>query len=99
MRPVKPALRNSRPPYSDPPRQAAAGEIEFLKSKRFVLIDCSHVSPEDSRAFLEALFTECAQKSGLEICPDGLASVLKRPMGGDNKKLLRQPRVQLIGHR
>ena len=41
-------------------RRAAAGEIPFLKDRRFLWIDVSNIGPEDSRACLETITAAAA---------------------------------------
>lgn len=81
--------------------RAAAGHPPFLQNKRFVLIDCHNVAREDSRACLESIVHLVVRQRNLVLCLDGLASLLRRPGGEDNKALLRaalcQPHLQIVG--
>lgn len=81
-------------------RVATTGETPFLQNKRFVCIDCHNVSREDSRACLESLLHMTARQRDLVLCLDGLASLLRRIGGEDNKSLLKsalaQPGRQVI---
>jgi len=82
-------------------RRAAAGEIPFLRRKRFLRIDCGDVAPGDSGAVLDGIITHVAGRTDLVVCADGLASLLRGESGGDHRLALRsalkQRRIHLIG--
>ncbi|MFO1045209.1 MAG: AAA family ATPase [Planctomycetaceae bacterium] len=64
---------------------ATSGETPFLVPKRFVWIDCQYVPREDSRACLESLVQLALRQQNLVLCLDGLATLIRRPGGEDNK--------------
>ena len=72
----------------------------FLQDKRFVWIDCQNVAREDSRACLESVLHLTAGRANLVLCLDGLAALLRRQGGEDNKSLLKaaltRPDMQII---
>ena len=70
-------------------RRSATGSIPFLRDQTFIWIDCQDVAPEDSRACLEAILSSFAGRQNTVLCLDGLASLLRRPLGGTNKSFLR----------
>lgn len=82
-------------------RRAAAGDIPFLADARFLRLDCGNVAPEDSRAVLTGVFSSVTGRREVVLCLDGLGALLKRPMGGDNRHLLRgaleSSSVRMIG--
>lgn len=77
------------------------GELPFLSDARFLWIDCRNVGPEDSRACLESILTAAQNEPNVVLCLDGIASLVKRPQGGDNKPLLRamaaKPNIRILG--
>lgn len=82
-------------------RRAAAGEIPFLRRRRFVRVDCRDVAPELSARQLSDLIGHAGGRTDLVLCVDGLGSLLRGPNGARNNLLLRsaleQGRIQLIG--
>ena len=82
-------------------RQAARGDISFLKRKRFIWVDGSDVDPQNSREKLESLFSHCSERTDLILCLDGLGQMLRAESGGHNKlilrKALKKKSVHLIG--
>jgi ATP-dependent Clp protease ATP-binding subunit ClpA len=82
-------------------RKAAAGDIDFLKRKRFILVDCAAIAPQESKDKIEGILTHVAGRSDLILCLDGLGQLLRAESGGDNKLLLRsalkESKIHLIG--
>jgi ATP-dependent Clp protease ATP-binding subunit ClpA len=82
-------------------RRAAAGEIPFLKRKRFLWVDCRDVAPQESKDKLAGILSHVAGRTDLILCLDGLGPLLRAESGGNNKLLLRgtlkESRVQIIG--
>jgi len=82
-------------------RRAATGEIDFLKQKRFLWIDCQNVTPAESKNKLEGIFAHVSGRSDLVLVLDGLGPLLRAESGGDNKPALRaalkEAQIQLIG--
>lgn len=81
-------------------RIAAAGSVPFLREKRFVWIDCQYVAREDSRACLESILHSATSQRNLVMCLDGLAALLRRTGGEDNKPILKaalaRPDLQIV---
>lgn len=81
-------------------RVAAEGQVPFLIGKRFIWIDCHFVSRDDSRVCLESLLHSTGGQRNLVLCLDGLAALMRRPGGDDNKALLKaalaRPGLQLV---
>ncbi len=79
---------------------ATTDRNSFLQGKRFVWIDCQNVAREDSRACLESVLHLTAGRANLVLCLDGLAALLRRQGGEDNKSLLKaalkRPDMQII---
>ncbi|MFL5704712.1 MAG: AAA family ATPase [Ktedonobacteraceae bacterium] len=71
-------------------RRAAQCEIDFLKHKRFLWVDCQDVSPYESKDKLEALLDFVADKTDLLLCIDGLGPLLCSEPRNDNILLLRK---------
>lgn len=82
-------------------RQAASLRIPFLKSKRFLWLDCENVSPEESRHLLSAVASFASEQTDLILCLDGLGSLLRSAGGVTNKpffrSVLKQDGIQIIG--
>lgn len=91
-------------------RQAACGDRPLLADKRFVRLDCTDVSPDESRAVLDAIasnflhapaFASDRRAFRLVVCLDGVASLLRRPNGGTNVAefvaALRRSAVPVVG--
>lgn len=82
-------------------RIAASGQFPFLQEERFVWIDCQYVAREDSRACLESILQSMLERPNLVLCLDGLAALLRRPGGEDNKQVfkaaLARPELRVIG--
>ena len=81
-------------------RVASTGRFPFLQAKRFVWIDCQYVAREDSRACLESVLQFTLGQQNLVLCLDGLAALLRRPGGEDNKQVfkaaLARPELQVV---
>ncbi|TDB91406.1 ATP-dependent Clp protease ATP-binding subunit [Actinomadura sp. KC216] len=82
-------------------RRAAAGQISFLRRKRFLHVDCRDVPPGESGAKLSGLIEHVTGRTDLVLCVDGLAALLRGPSGADHRLLLRaalkERRIHLIG--
>lgn len=82
-------------------RRAAAGQIPFLRRKRFLLVDCRDVAAADSGATLAGIIAQVADRTDLITCIDGLGSLLRDGSGGDHRltlrSALRDRRIHLIG--
>lgn len=82
-------------------RRAAAGEIPFLKRKRFLWVDCQDVAPHESKSKLEGILSYVAGRTDLILCLDGLGPLLRAESGDNNKLILRaalkEGRAHLIG--
>lgn len=82
-------------------RRANAGEIPFLKRKRFLWVDCRDVASHESKDKLAGILSHVTGRTDLILCLDGLGPLLRAESGGNNKLLLRSAlkdsRVQLIG--
>jgi ATP-dependent Clp protease ATP-binding subunit ClpA len=82
-------------------RRAAAGQINFLKRRRFLWVDCQDATPEGSRDKLNAILGHISGRTDLILCLDGLGPLLRAENGANNKLLLRaalkERRVHLIG--
>lgn len=79
-------------------RKAAAGDISFLKRRRFLWVDCRDVAPDESRDKLEAIFSHVAGRTDLILCLDGLGSLLRAESGGNNKLILRSALKERQAH-
>ncbi len=81
-------------------RRAAAGEIDFLKRKRFLRVDCQDVAPAESTAKLEGIFAHIAGRNDLVVILDGVGALLRTETGGDNKarlkSVLKDGQIQII---
>ena len=82
-------------------RRAAAGEITFLRHKRFLWVDGRDVSAAESAAKLTALIAHTATRTDLVLCVDGLGPLLRGESGRDHKLILRaalkEQQIQLVG--
>ncbi|MFJ9616189.1 AAA family ATPase [Streptomyces noursei] len=82
-------------------RRAAAGEIPFLRRRRFVRVDCRGVAPEQSRKQLESLLDVVGGRTDMVLCVDGLGALLRGPNGVRHNALLHGAlvagRVHLVG--
>ena len=82
-------------------RRAAAGDIPFLRRKRFVRVDGRDVAPENSAAQLSGLISHVGGRTELVLCVDGLGPLLRGPNGTRHNLILRgalkEGRVQLVG--
>ena len=82
-------------------RRAAAGEIAFLRNRRFLRVDCRDVAAADSGAKLAAVIGHAAARTDLVLCLDGLGPLLRAEHGGDHKLVLRaalkEQRIHLFG--
>jgi ATP-dependent Clp protease ATP-binding subunit ClpA len=82
-------------------RRADAGEIPFLRRRRFVRVDCRDVAPDRSAAQLISLISHVGGRTDLVLCVDGLGPLLRGPNGARNNLLLRSAleagRIHLIG--
>jgi len=77
-------------------------QVGTLAQARLLWLDCQNVGPEDSRACLESIFSLVSRlEFPVILCLDGMASLLRRPNGGNNKPLLRallrRPQLRVIG--
>jgi ATP-dependent Clp protease ATP-binding subunit ClpA len=70
-------------------RIAASGRFPFLQEERFIWVDCQYVAREDSRACLESILQSMLGRPNLVLCLDGLAALLRRPSGEDNKQVFK----------
>lgn len=82
-------------------RRAAAGEIPFLRRKRFVRIDCGDVPPDERGEKLAGIIAHVAGRTELVTCIDGLGPLLRGSGGTDHRltlrSALRERRIHLIG--
>ncbi|GAA1557009.1 ATP-dependent Clp protease ATP-binding subunit [Actinomadura kijaniata] len=82
-------------------RRAAAGEIPFLRRKRFLHVDCGDVAPGDSAAALAGIVGHVAGRTDVIVCADGLGALLRGPHGTDHRLALRaalkEGRLHLVG--
>ncbi|HTJ71471.1 MAG TPA: AAA family ATPase [Actinospica sp.] len=82
-------------------RRAAAGEIPFLRRRRFIRVDCRDVAPDRSAAQLLSLISHVGGRTDLVVCVDGLGPLLRGPNGARHNLLLRSAleagRIHLIG--
>lgn len=69
-------------------RRAATGRIPFLRHSRFLLVDCCHVPPEESRRALMEILTHAAEHDRLVVCLDGFANLLRADQGRSNQAIL-----------
>ncbi|MFI6344682.1 AAA family ATPase [Streptomyces sp. NPDC050560] len=82
-------------------RRAAAGEIPFLRRKRFLRVDCRDVAPEQSKDQLAELVGQVSGRTDLVVCVDGLGRLLRGPHGVNHllelRRALGERRLHLIG--
>jgi ATP-dependent Clp protease ATP-binding subunit ClpA len=82
-------------------RRSAAGNIPFLKRKRFLWVDCTGVAPGESKEKMNKILTYVSSRTDLILCIDGLGPLLRTEGGGNNKILLRnalkENKIRLIG--
>ncbi|RVU17992.1 ATP-dependent Clp protease ATP-binding subunit [Streptomyces antnestii] len=82
-------------------RRATAGEIPFLRRKRFLRVDCKDVAAEDSGDQLTALIGQVAGRTDLVVCVDGLGPLLRGRHGTDHllelRRALKERSIHLIG--
>jgi ATP-dependent Clp protease ATP-binding subunit ClpA len=82
-------------------RRAAAGEISFLRAKRFLWVDCREVSSADSGGVLATIISQVGGRTDLVLCIDGLGPLLRAESGANHKTLLRSAlkdqRIHLVG--
>lgn len=82
-------------------RRAAAGEISFLRHKRFLWVDGRDVAAAESGAKLAALIAHTSTRTDLVLCVDGLGPLLRGQSGGNHKLVLRaalkEQQIQLVG--
>jgi ATP-dependent Clp protease ATP-binding subunit ClpA len=82
-------------------RRAASGQIPFLRSKRFLWVDCRYVPPDESRQRLLGILAQLASKTDLIACVNGFCSLLRSERPGGNKAVLlaglAQASCQVIG--
>ncbi|MGI5168554.1 AAA family ATPase [Spirillospora sp. CA-253888] len=82
-------------------RRAAAGEIPFLRRKRFLYVDCRDVAPADGGAALAGIVAHVAGRTDVIVCVDGLGALLRGRGGEDHRLVLRgalkERRLHLIG--
>lgn len=70
-------------------RRVRQGDFPFLKKCKMLLLDVSNVGPDDGKACLEMIFEAVKEMEDVVLCLDGIASLIKRGLGGTNKSLLR----------
>ncbi len=58
-------------------RKIAAEEIPFLHNKKVLWVDCSEITPEESREKLEQIITAVKGRNDVIICLDGLDTVIR----------------------
>lgn len=58
-------------------RRVAAGEVSFLRRRKIVLLDCSEVSPENSRSELEKMLGQVKGRKDVILCLDHLENILR----------------------
>jgi ATP-dependent Clp protease ATP-binding subunit ClpC len=82
-------------------RQAASGEIDFLRRKRFLWVNAADVAPEISRQKLDLVLHHVAGRSDVVLCLDGIEALLRGESGRNHKLRLRaalkEAGWQLIG--
>ncbi|MCX3059231.1 AAA family ATPase [Streptomyces beihaiensis] len=82
-------------------RRAAAGEIPFLRRKRFLRVDCRDVAAEESGTQLSALISHVKGRTDVVVCVDGLGPLLRGPQGTDHvlelRRALSERSLHLIG--
>ena len=82
-------------------RRAISGGLPFLSDCRFIIADGKHVPPDESRPRLMALLSRTVSESGLVLCLDGLAALLRSDRGLTNVPVLMEAaaraRCRIIG--
>ncbi|WP_229378720.1 AAA family ATPase [Streptomyces sp. VRA16 Mangrove soil] len=82
-------------------RRAAAGEIPFLRRKRFLRVDCRDVAEEESAAQLAGLIGHVEGRTDMVVCVDGLGPLLRGPRGTTHvlelRRALAERRLHLVG--
>lgn len=58
-------------------RKIAAGEIPFLRNKKVLWVDCTEITPEESREKLEQIITAVKGRNDVITCLDGFESVIR----------------------
>jgi|GEM_PF-1232648 len=58
-------------------RQIAAGEIPFLGSKKVLWVDCTQITPEESREKLEQIITAVKGRNDVITCLDGFDAIIR----------------------
>ena len=58
-------------------RKIAAEEISFLRNKKVLWVDCSEITPEESREKLEQIITAVKGRNDVLTCLDGLDTVIR----------------------
>ncbi|MYW68219.1 AAA domain-containing protein [Streptomyces sp. SID8379] len=82
-------------------RRAAAGEIPFLRRKRFLRVDCRDVAEEESAAQLAGIIGHVEGRTDMVVCVDGLGPLLRGPRGSTHvlelRRALTERRLHLVG--
>jgi ATP-dependent Clp protease ATP-binding subunit ClpA len=82
-------------------RRGVAGEPKFLRSKRFVTVDCRRLVAEEIRPAIQALFAALEVEDDLVLCIDGFLTLLSQQGPADNGglvlSLLARSRGRVIG--
>jgi ATP-dependent Clp protease ATP-binding subunit ClpA len=82
-------------------RRAAAGQIPFLKRKRFLWINCADVGTHESKDKLTSVLSHVGGRTDLILCLDGIGTILRGESGANHKVVLRaalkEARVQVVG--
>lgn len=84
-------------------RQISAGEIPFLHRKKVLWVDCSEITPEESRDKLEQIITAVQGRNDVITCLDGFEAVIKYVGQRESNNLsmlktaLRNHHIHLIG--
>jgi len=58
-------------------RRIGVGEVAFLRRKKIVMVDCSEISPENSRNQLERLIGEVKGRKDVIVCLDRIEHLLR----------------------
>src|SRR5204862_3623141 len=58
-------------------RRSAAGQVPFLREKRFIWINARYVPPIEKGARLVAILAHLARRTDLIACIEGLANLLR----------------------
>jgi len=69
-------------------RLAATGRIPFLSDKRFLMVDCRFVAPEESRERLIAILSHLGGHERLVVCLNGFGGLLRTDRATTNRAVL-----------